>query len=158
IDLPVLLFALGVSSASGIAAGLAPALLASRTDSMAALRGGATTTGHRSRLRDVLVIGEIALAVTLLAGAALLIRSFERLRAVDPGFGREGPFVLHPAPGEKGAGESHAEIARRVSALPGVRAAGASLNLPMSGSLTSGDISFEGRPVRDGEYIAETQF
>ncbi len=158
IDLPVLLFALGVSSAAGIVAGVAPALLASRTDSMTALRGGATTTGHRSRLREVLVTGEIALAVTLLAGAALLIRSFERLRAVDPGFRPEGAFVLPLSHAEKGAEDFHAEVARRVSAIPGVRAAGATLNLPMSGSRTSGDISFEGRPVRDGEYLAETQF
>ena len=158
IDLPVLLFALGISSAAGIVAGVAPALLASRTDSMTALRGGATTTGHRSRLREALVTGEIALAVTLLAGAALLIRCFERLRAVDPGFRPEGAFVLPLSHAEKGAEDFHAEVARRVSAIPGVRAAGATLNLPMNGSRTSGDISFEGRPVRDGEYLAETQF
>jgi len=158
IDLPVLVFALGISSASGIAAGLAPALLASRTDSMSALRSGATTTGRRSRLHEALVTGEIALAVMLLAGAALLVRSFERLRAVDPGFRPEGAVVLPLSHAEKGAEQFHAEVARRVSAIPGVRAAGATLNLPMGGSITAGDISFEGRPFRDGESIAETQF
>src|SRR6266851_2275582 len=158
IDVAVLLFALGVSTAAGITAGLVPALLASRADSMAALRTGASTTGHRSPLRDALVTGEVALAVMLLAGAALLVRSFERLRAVDPGFRPEGAVVLPLSHAEKGAEEFHAEVARRVSAIPGVRAAGAVLNLPMSGSNTSGDISFEGRPSRPGEYIAETQF
>ena len=158
IDVAVLLFALGVSTAAGMTAGLVPALLASRADSMAALRTGASTTGHRSRLRDALVTGEVALAVMLLAGAALLVRSFERLRAVDPGFRPEGAVVLPLSHAEKGAEEFHAEVARRVSAIPGVRAAGAVLNLPMSGSNTSGDISFEGRPSRPGEYIAETQF
>jgi len=158
IDVGVLVFALGISTAAGIAAGIAPALLASRTDSMAALRASATTTGRRSRLRDSLVTGEIALAVMLLAGAALLIRSFERLRAVDPGFRPEGAVVLPLSHAEKGAEEFHAEVARRVSAIPGVHAAGAALNLPMGGSITAGDISFEGRPARDGEYIAETQF
>ena len=158
IDVPVLLFALGVSTAAGIVAGIAPALLASRTDLMAALRTGATTTGVRSRLRDALVTVEVALAVTLLAGAALLVRSFERLRAVDPGFRPEGAIVLPLSHGEKGAEEFHAEVARRVSAIPGVRAAGAALNLPMDGSITAGDISFEGRPARNGEYIAQTQF
>ncbi len=158
IDVAVLIFALGVSTAAGITAGLVPALLASRADSMAALRTGASTTGHRSRLRDALVTGEVALAVMLLAGAALLVRSFERLRAVDPGFRPEGAVVLPLSHAEKGAEEFHAEVARRVSAIPGVRAAGAVLNLPMSGSNTSGDISFEGRPSRPGEYIAETQF
>jgi putative ABC transport system permease protein len=158
IDLPVLLFAIGVSMAAGIAAGIAPALLASRTDSMAALRTGATATGRRSRLRDALVTGEIALAVMLLAGAALLIRSFERLRAVDPGFRPEGALVLPLSHAEKGAEEFHAEVARRVSAIPGVRAAGATLNLPMSGSITASGISLEGRPARNGEYVAQTQF
>ena len=158
IDVAVLIFALGVSTAAGITAGLVPALLASRADSMAALRTGASTTGHRSPLRDALVTGEVALAVMLLAGAALLVRSFERLRAVDPGFRPEGAVVLPLSHAEKGAEEFHAEVARRVSAIPGVRAAGAVLNLPMSGSNTSGDISFEGRPSRPGEYIAETQF
>jgi putative ABC transport system permease protein len=158
IDVAVLIFALGVSTAAGISAGLVPALLASRADSMAALRTGASTTGHRSRLRDALVTGEVALAVMLLAGAALLVRSFERLRAVDPGFRPEGAVVLPLSHAEKGAEEFHAEVAQRVSAIPGVRAAGAVLNLPMSGSNTSGDISFEGRPARPGEYIAETEF
>ncbi len=158
IDVAVLVFALGISTAAGIAAGLAPALLASRTDSMAALRASATTTGHGSRLRDALVTSEIALAVMLLAGAALLVRSFERLRAVDPGFRPEGALVLPLSHAEKGAEEFHAEVARRVSAIPGVRAAGAALNLPMGGSITAGDISFEGRPARGGEYIAQTQF
>src|SRR5712671_1161391 len=132
IDVAVLLFAVAVSTAAGIVAGLAPALLASRTDSMTALRAGATTAGRRSHLRDALVTFEVALAVMLLAGAALLVRSFERLRAVDPGFRPEGAVVLPLSHAEKGAEEFHAEVARRVSAIPGVRAAGAVLNLPMS--------------------------
>src|SRR5713101_3755506 len=152
------LVALAGCTGAVITACLVPALLASRADSMAALRTGASTTGHRSPLRDALVTGEVALAVMLLAGAALLVRSFERLRAVDPGFRPEGAVVLPLSHAEKGAEEFHAEVARRVSAIPGVRAAGAVLNLPMSGSNTSGDISFEGRPSRPGEYIAETQF
>ena len=158
IDIAVLVFALAVSTATGITAGIVPALLASRTDSMAALRTGASTTGHRSRLRDALVTGEVALAVMLLSGATLLVRSFERLRSVDPGFRPEGAVVLPLSHAEKGAEEFHAEVARRVSGIPGVRAAGAVLNLPMGGSNTSGDISFEGRIARPGEYIAETEF
>jgi putative ABC transport system permease protein len=157
IDSAVLAVAVGVSAAAGIASGLFPALLASRAASIAALRTGASTTGHRSRLRDTLVAGEVALAVMLLAGAALLIRSFERLRSVDPGFRPEGAVVLPLSHEEKGAAEFHAEVARRVSAIPGIRAAGAILNLPMDGSIMSGDITFEGRPGRPDESIAETQ-
>ena len=157
IDSAVLAFAVGISAAAGIASGLFPALLASRAASVAALRAGASTTPHRSRLRDALVAGEVALAVMLLAGAGLLIRSFERLRAVDPGFRAEGAVMLPLSHAEKGAAEFHAEVARRVSAIPGVRAAGATLNLPMSGSIMSGDITLEGRPGLPDALIAQTQ-
>ena len=132
-------------------------MLASRAASVAALRAGASTTHHRSRLRDALVAGEVALAVMLLAGAALLIRSFERLRAVDPGFRAEGAVMLPLSHAEKGAAEFHAEVARRVSAIPGVRAAGATLNLPMGGSIMAGDITLEGRPGLPDASIAQTQ-
>src|SRR2546423_2845774 len=157
LDVAVLAFTLALSSAAGIAAGLVPALLASRAESVAALRTAAPAAGHRSRLRSALVTGEVALAVMLLVGAALLVRSFERLRAVDPGFRPEGAMVLPLSRPERGAAEFYAELVRRVSALPGVRAAGAIRNLPMTGSNVNGDITLEGRPARAGELITEAQ-
>ncbi|MFL5308887.1 MAG: ABC transporter permease [Myxococcales bacterium] len=157
VDLAVLLFAVGISTATGIAAGLAPALLASRAESIAALRTGASPGSHRSWLRAALVTGEVALAVMLLAGAILLIRSFERIRAVDPGFRPRGAVAVDLSHAEGGAAEFHAEVARRASAIPGVHAAGSILNLPMSGSNMSGDITPEGRPGHPGEFITESQ-
>jgi len=157
IDPAVLAFALGLSTATGIAAGLLPALVASRTDSIATLRGAASTTPARSKLRDVLVIGEIALALMLLTGAGLLIRSFERIRAVDPGFRPGGAVIVPLSHDEKGAAEFHAEVARRVSQLPGVRAAGAILNLPLGDGNMSGDITFEGQPPTPGATLSDAQ-
>lgn len=87
-----------------------------------------------------------------------MVRSFEKLRAVDPGFRPEGAVVLTLSHAEKGAEEFHAEVARRVSAIPGVQAAGAPLNLPMGGSITASGISFEGCPAQEGEYVVHTQF
>src|SRR5262249_51234592 len=95
---PVLfLFALGVSLLSGILFGLAPALHLTRSDLNPALREGGRggTTGRAGRrIRSVLVISEVALAVMILIGAGLLIRSFVRLRSADPGFRPSGLLTL----------------------------------------------------------------
>ncbi|HEX4382354.1 MAG TPA: ABC transporter permease, partial [Myxococcales bacterium] len=158
IDGTVLAFAAGLSMLSGIASGLLPALLASRPRSIAALRTGAMAAAPaHARLRGALVTVEVALAFMLLTGAALLVRSFERLRDVDPGFHAEGVIVLPVSHEEQGAAQFHAELARRVSALAGVHAAGSVFRLPMARSSMTGDITPEGRPPRAGDYMAATQ-
>jgi putative ABC transport system permease protein len=158
LDLPVLLFAVALSVAVGVASGLAPSLLASRAGSLMALRASGATPGQRqARLRGALVSFEVALSVMLLAGAALLIRSFERLRAVDPGFRPEGVVTLPLSHAEEGAVAFHAEIAKAVAALPGVVASGAVLNLPLGGGNMSGDVTLEGRVPRAGDFIAGIQ-
>jgi putative ABC transport system permease protein len=156
LDTTVLAFALALSLATGVASGLVPALLVSRHDAVAALRTGAGVGSH-ARFRAALVVAEVALATTLLAGAGLLLRSFERLSAVDPGFQPNGAVVLSLSRPEQGAAEFYAELVRRISVLPGVRAAGATRNLPMSGSNVNGDIMLEGRPADAGEFITESQ-
>jgi len=99
----VLAFALGVTIITAVATGLFPALRAARPDLTDSLKQGtaaAGTGGGRQRLRAVLVTGEIALAVILVVGAGLLIRSLWRLRAVNPGFAPEGlvTFFISPPP------------------------------------------------------------
>jgi putative ABC transport system permease protein len=90
VDPHVLLFAAAASLVTGLAFGLLPAFAASRVNvtTILALGGGRTATGASHRLRDVLVAAEIALAVTLLAGAGLLLRSFQKVSATDIGFAR----------------------------------------------------------------------
>ena len=152
----VLAFAVALSMVTGMASGFIPALFVSRHDAIAALRTGAAVGAH-ARFRAVLVVVEVALATTLLAGAGLLLRSFDRLNAVDPGFQPKGAVVLSLSRSEKGATEFFEELVRRVSALPGVRSVGAIRNFPMSGSNVNGDIMLEGRPARAGEFISESQ-
>ena len=98
LDIRILLFTLGGSLLTGIAFGLAPALYASRLNLVAGLnesssRGG---TGFRStRFRSALVIIEIALALVLVIGSALLIRTYLKLQAVDPGFEPTGCVLVN---------------------------------------------------------------
>ncbi|HKW34161.1 MAG TPA: ABC transporter permease, partial [Candidatus Acidoferrum sp.] len=97
-DLRVLLFVLAVSVLTGIIFGIAPALLAARTDVAAALNEGgrsktASAAGHR--IRKILVTTEVALALVLLVGAGLLIKGFSRLRSVNPGFNPTGVMTMY---------------------------------------------------------------
>lgn len=85
----MLLFTLGVSLFTGLVFGLAPAIFASRTDLLTSLHEGSGRSGtgpRQSRVRSLLVVSEIALALVLVIGAALLIRTFLKLQEVQPGF------------------------------------------------------------------------
>src|SRR6266702_4100904 len=89
IDGRALAFTAAIAVFTGILFGLAPALHMARTDLMAALRDGGRGNAigfRRNRLRSVLVVGEVALALVLLSGAGLLMRSFYHLQSMDPGF------------------------------------------------------------------------
>lgn len=101
IDLNVLAFTLAVSLVSGWTAGLVPALRASRSDIDAALRGGGrigSGSGSGRRMRDALVVAEVALALVLLIGAGILVNSFRYLWGFDPGFEPTGLLTAEIAP------------------------------------------------------------
>jgi putative ABC transport system permease protein len=149
------LFALAASIFSGILFGIAPAWHGSRGDLNAALNEGgrAGTSGRASRMvRQILVILEIALAVVVLIGAGLLMRSFVRLRAANPGFNPAGILTLRVpmGGGRNSAVERRVAFANamveRISALPGVQSAGAVSALPLNGLSTGADFVVEGRP------------
>jgi putative ABC transport system permease protein len=156
IDARLFLFALGVSVATGILFGIAPAIQCSGADLNAALtevgRGG--TTGRSGRMaRNALVVAEVALAVVVLIGAGLLIRSFARLRSADPGFRPSGLLTLRlPLAGGRNAAPDRRiaffqQVADRVAALPGVRAAGAVNALPLTGLGLGSNFAVDGRPA-----------
>ena len=142
LDPTVLLFALVVSVVSGIAFGLLPALHATGAQLMGALREGgrgAGPAGGGHRVRAGLVIAEMALAVVLLTGSGLLIRSFLELMQVDPGFQPERALsfrVTMQGDRYQNGAAIRAQVAAvldRMRALPGVTAVGATTQLPFSG-------------------------
>jgi len=156
VDGRLFLFALAVSALTGILFGIIPAIQGSRTNMHAALteagRGGTAGRAAR-RLRSALVVAEIALALLVLIGAGLLLRSFARLRRVDPGFRSEGVLTLRVplGGGRNNANERRvaffAEVSDRVAALPGVRSVGAVSALPLTG-LGGGTVFWiDGRPT-----------
>ncbi|MET0397799.1 MAG: ABC transporter permease [Longimicrobiaceae bacterium] len=158
-DPAVLGFALGASLLSLLVFGVAPALHASRGQVHASLKeNGRSGTGgvRRRRFRSALVAGEVALAVVLLLGAGLLVRSLAALYGVDPGFRTGGVLTLRVSLPESGYPDdarvvgAFREMLRRVGDVPGVDAAGAVTNLPLASTL--GDLNFEmeGQPVPDG--------
>ncbi|HEX6904594.1 MAG TPA: ABC transporter permease [Thermoanaerobaculia bacterium] len=155
IDSTALLFALGVSLLTGVLFGLAPALQTSRTDLSAALREG--TRGSKgkggTRARSLLVVAEMALAVVLLAGAGLLIRSFALLQGVKTGFDQQGVVTFNlELPTAKYSEEEKlrsftAALTERLARLPGVESAGATVSgLPFDGGEDVLTFSVEGRP------------
>ncbi len=149
IDLPVLATTLAVSVVIGLLFGLLPILHVRRVDLHEALRGGAGAPA-RTRLRAALVVAELALAVVLVIGAGLLIRSFWRLRQVDPGFQAAGvlkaefqlPAGRYPVnfsvwPNFKEIHAFSAALLMRASSLPGVEASALAGNHPLDPGFTN---------------------
>ncbi len=141
LDLRVLGFTGAIAILTGLLFGLAPAIQMARTDLNAALREGGRGNAigfRRNRLRSVLVIGEVALALVLLSGAGLLMRSFYQLQAVDTGFDPHNVLTFRtnlPA-GYKTDEQKVAfykRAAERLRALPGVSDAGAAQIFPLAG-------------------------
>jgi putative ABC transport system permease protein len=152
LDASVLGFTLLVTLLTGVIFGLVPALQSSRVNLNETLKeGGRGTTGGHHRVRAGLVVSEIALALVLLVGAGLLIRSFYRLQQVNPGFNPSNalavtvslPGLKYPQPEQRAA--FFTQLIEKVSALPGVLAVGASQTLPIQGDFLLGFI-IQGRP------------
>lgn len=151
LDWRVLAFTVTLSLLTAIVFGLAPAWQAIRVDLQSALRGhGGSGNGGRSqrRFRSALVIGEVALAVVLLVGAGLLLRTFSRLLAVKLGFQPEQALTMRMlVTGEPAARSNLVEsILDSVETLPGVNAVGTIQFLPLSGWTNNGPFYFVGRP------------
>ena len=141
LDARVLLFAVGLAVASGVMFGSLPALHSVRTDLLSCLKDGsqgAGTTGGRRRVRDVLVVAEIAGAMVLLTGAGLLMQSFVRTLEIDPGYDRENVLVARtfPDPEKYSGADSRLgyfdQLRERLAALPGVISVGAATGLPLN--------------------------
>ena len=153
-DWRVLAFTFVASVLTGILFGLAPALQISRPDVQESMREtGRGTSGSRrqSRFRNVLIVGEVALCVVLLAGAGLLFRSFLHLQSVDAGFVAQQVLTARLSPSGTNFTDNAAyvnfytRVIEKVSALPGVQDAGIINTLPLAKGPTAG-FRVEGRP------------
>jgi putative ABC transport system permease protein len=149
------LFSLTASLLSSVFFGIAPALHNSRIDLMAVLNEGGRsgTSGRAARaVRQALVIFEVAMAVVVLIGAGLLMRSFVRLRAASPGFDAANVLTLRmPLAGGRNAAPDRriaftASVMECLAVLPGVRAVGGINGLPLNGLGNAADFVVEGRP------------
>ncbi len=162
-------FAFGLALLTGVLCGLAPAFAALRTNTNEVLKeGGRTGTagGGHARLRSALVIAEIAIALVLLTASGLLLRSFEKMRAVDPGFRPDHTLAAeYSLPRQKYSTQTainvfNDELLRRLRALPGVTAVGVTSFLPMSGNTNNSGFVVENyvAPKGAGMNLAETSY
>jgi predicted permease len=151
-DISVLLFSIGVTVGTAVLFGLLPALHASRADLQDTLKASCTRAGGsgRQRFRSALVVAQIAVALVLLVGAGLLLRSFSLLLSEDVGFDPERVLTFQVSPAyDEAAGRVgfYREVLERLDALPGVEVAGANTSPPLSGIQWSTVYTIDGLPL-----------
>jgi len=159
LDWRVLAITAGVALFAGVASGLAPAWQALRRNTAEPLKqGGRTGTGagRNRRLRDVLVVAQVAFSLALLVVAGLFTRSVDAARGIDVGFTERSMLLLSADPGLQGYDEGrrlayYEGALERVRALPGVRAATWTTFVPFTGNTTLSGVEAEGSPVRPNE-------
>jgi putative ABC transport system permease protein len=154
VDAPVLVFTLAVSLVTGLLFGLAPALQASRPNLTDGLKEGERgSSGNRQRLRSALIIGEVALTLTLLVGAGLLIQSFRRVLEVDPGFNPQNLLTMQVSvnnPDGQQVANFFEQLQQNVRNLPGVKSVAVSNGLPF-GTANFPAFIIEGRPETENK-------
>jgi putative ABC transport system permease protein len=161
LDYAVLAFAMGLSLLSAVAFGVLPALHASRAEfsSRGVLRGGS------HRLRNCLVVAEIALSFVLATGAGLFFRSFLTLNAVDMGFSQEKVLVMYAHAPARGLSQfvdvTHSFVDKllpTLAAIPGVQGSAAVMGLPTGQYGSNGSYSVVGKPTAEGEKLPESNW
>ena len=168
VDLVVLIVTAVVAVGTGILFGLIPAFASAKPELTEVLKEGgrsSTTGARRNQVRNSLVVAEIALALVLLVGAGLLLKSYASVQNIDPGFDRRNILTAeldlsetkYPQRGSDNYNHGAAmtnfwnEALRRVQQLPGIEAAGLTVVLPLSGSNTDSSFAIEGRELRPNE-------
>jgi putative ABC transport system permease protein len=158
LDLPTIAAAFVLVLIVAVLCGLVPAMRASSPALSGLREGGRGSTGRRQWARDILVVGQTALALVLLTGSALLVQSFQRLRHVDPGYDIEGIYTFQFAPQQPqlndgpSYGQLHLTMMDRLRALPGVTDVGVVNNIPLDESTSSVRVLTEGS-ASDGTLV-----
>nr|MDQ3070277.1 ADOP family duplicated permease [Acidobacteriota bacterium] len=156
IDMRVAGFAFGAALITTLVTGLLPAIRAGNPDVTSALRSGDTRAGRRTRAFSVLVAVEVALALVLVAGSGLMLRSLSRLTAVDPGFDvtNLATAQVHPIESRYPTPAARIDLYRRIlegaGALPGVTGVAAASGLPLDGNWGPIALSIEAHPLPAG--------
>ena len=164
LDLPTIAVTFVLVILVALACGAAPALRASSPDLTALREGGRGSTGRRKWGRDVLVVGQTALALVLIIGSALLVESFQRLRHVDPGYDVRDIYTFQFAPDQPGLrdgpslGRMHLTMMGRLRALPGVTAVGVVNNIPLDEGTSDVRVTAEGTPSDGGGTLLNMNF
>jgi predicted permease len=166
VDFRVFGFALLASVVTGIAFGTLPAWLASRTDVNHALKESprGSTSGAHQRLRHALIVGEVAFAVILLAGAGLFVRGLERFQNLDYGWRPDGLLTgqlglqgqRYATPDQRRA--FYQQLEERLRSIPGVRHVALSNSMPVWGFNSSGGVFIEGQPEPEPGKLPEVSF
>jgi putative ABC transport system permease protein len=159
VDNTALGFTLAASILTGLLFGLAPALAASGVDLIESLKDGARRAAPRALLRRLLVVGELALALTLLVGAGLLVKSFLRLRAVETGFNPQNLLAMRISLPLNVYREGHQRTAyfqqllARIEQLPGAHSAGIINHPPLVGEAMIAVVSAAGAPAAERKQM-----
>ncbi|MBA3833444.1 MAG: ABC transporter permease [Chthoniobacterales bacterium] len=166
LDIRVLLVMLVVSVGTGILFGLVPALASGNPELTEALKEGgrgATSGVRRNRIRNALVVAEVALALVLLISAGLLMKSFVRLQQVYPGFNPRNVLTMELSlpqlkyPRGKPVIDFYAEVERRVARIPGVQHVALTSIIPLSGSNSDSSFHIEGRPEKQTNVFPDEE-
>ena len=166
LDARVLAFTFAVSLITGILFGLVPALAASNPDLNETLKEGGrggTGSGKRHRTRSAFVVAQVTLALVLMIGAGLMLKSFSRLQQVDPGFNPDGvltmrmllPYEIYQKPAERAA--FYKQLLERAKSAPGIEAASATSNVPLTQRGSSGTVSGENSAVGPSDLPVEAE-
>jgi putative ABC transport system permease protein len=167
IDWRVLLFLFGISLLTGILFGLLPAIRVSRFDVNSALKESSSRSGtglKHNRIRGLLVVGEVAFAIILLTGAALMIRTFAGLRSAKSGVDPSNVLTMQLAfTGSRYETTAHVEdivrqASERIESLPGVEFAAGTVSLPMTGSTIDLPFVIAGRTPANGKVEGDEQW
>jgi predicted permease len=167
IDATALLFTLCISLLSGVLFGLMPALNISKDSFAEELKGtgkGASDSGRRSNVRNLLILAEVALSLLLLIGAGLLAKSFLRLQTVSPGFDFQNLLVMRISLPKRqystpeSVANFYQQLSARIQNLPGVQSVSATSTLPLSGTNVRIPFTVVGRPPLSQSEQPITQY
>lgn len=162
VDITTLGFTFALALVAGLACGLAPALRSSKARALDIRAASRSVTGRRRWERQALLVGQTALAIVLMVGAGLLVRSYSRLSRVDPGYSTRDLYTFQFAPDQPHLSDGpawarfHLNFMERLQALPGVQSVGVVDNVPLDEGTYPGRFAADGGSPAEGVRLSFT--